>query len=119
MENQTKRLPLPGLPCPSSMFLIPVTSLSQSLIACGSLVALDQLDLYPITGPFWAFFFPFSKDPKRGSRGPVAVPWVVSQKRCCSVERHVESQGEKEEDIINHGLLKARREQGAPGSAED
>lgn len=119
MENQTKRLPLPGLPCPSSMCLIPVTSLSQSLIACGSLVASDQLDLSLSQAPFGPFFFPFSKDPKRGSQGPVDVPQVVSQKRCCSVERHVESQGEKEEDIINHGLLKARREQGAPGSAGD
>lgn len=58
-------------------------------------------------------FFPFSKDPKRGVPGPSGRAQVVSQKRCCSVERHVESQGEKEEDIINHGLLKARREQGA------
>lgn len=72
-----------------------------------------------VTGPFWAILFPLSKDPKRGSQGPVAVPQVVSQKRCCSVERHVESQGEKEEDIINHGLLKARREQGVLARAED
>lgn len=119
MKNQSKRLPLPGLPSPSSMSLLPVTSLSQRLIACGSLVALDQLDQSPFWAPFGPFFFPLSKDPQKGVPGPSGCTQVVSQKRCCSVERHVESQGEKEEDIINHGLLKARREQGALASVED
>lgn len=70
MENQTKCLPLPGLPCPSSMFLLPVISLSQRLIACDSLVALDQLDLPLSQAPFGPFFFPLLKRPQKG--GPRA-----------------------------------------------
>lgn len=73
----------------------------------------------PVTGPFWAILFSPLKRPQKGVPGPSGCTQVVLQKRCCSVERHVESQGEKEEDIINHGLLKARREQGALASEED
>lgn len=64
----------------------------------------------PITGPFWAILFSSLKRPQRESQARWLCSRVASQKTCCSIGRHVESQGEKEEDIINHGLLKAGTE---------
>lgn len=97
------------------MFQLLVPSLSQWLLAFGSLVALDLLDLPPSQAPFLSFIFPLSKDPKGGPRAQWLCSQVASQKTCCSIERHVESWGEKEEHVINHGLLKARREKQEQG----
>lgn len=65
----------------------------------------------PTKGPFLAFFS-ILKRPQGGPRAQWLSSQVALQRRCCSVERHVESQGEREEDIINHELLKARRVKG-------
>lgn len=57
----------------------------------------------PTQGPFGLSFFLFQK-----TRGGPRAQWldsqVASQRSCCPIERHVESQGEREEDIINPEL---------------
>lgn len=66
----------------------------------------------PHQGPFFGLSFFLPQKTPRGSQGPWLGSQVPLQRRCCSIERHVESQGEREEDIIHHELLKARREKG-------
>lgn len=58
----------------------------------------------PIQGPFWALFPLLFKRPQGGLSAQSLGSQVTSQRPCCPIEWHVESWGEREEDIINHEL---------------
>lgn len=96
-------LPLPMLPVPGPHTKAHCIQLFGCFVPVG---------FAPFKGPFLAFLFSSLKRPQGGPRAQWLGSQVASQRRCCSIERHVESQGEREEDIINHELLKARREKG-------
>lgn len=103
--------PHPGLPCLSCAW--PHTK-AHCIQLSGRFVPVGPA---PIKGPFLAFLFSSLKRPQGGPRAQWLGSQVASQRRCCSIERHVESQGERGEDIINHELLKARGEKGEPARA--
>lgn len=69
----------------------------------------------PHPGPLVAFLFSSLKRPQGGPRARWLDSQVASQRPCCPIERHVESPGEREEDIINHELWKNQERAGGLG----
>lgn len=63
----------------------------------------------PHPGPLLGLFSLLFKRPQGGLSAQWLGSQVTSQRPCCPIEWHVESWGEREEDIINHELWKARR----------
>lgn len=90
-------------PSPPSLRAARPLALAQRFTACSSLVALYLLGLPPPRAPFGLSFFLFQKT-QGGPRAQWLDSQVASQRPCCPIERHVESRGEREEDIINHEL---------------
>lgn len=95
------RHPLSELPGPWPWHRGPLHSALWSLCTCWAC---------PHPGPLLAFSFSSFKRPQGGPRAQWLDSQVASQRPCCPIERPVESQGEREEDRINHEGWESRQD---------
>lgn len=99
--ERPSRRPLSELPGPWPWHRGSLHSALWSLCTCWAC---------PHPGPLLAFPFSSFKRPQGGPRAQWLDSQVASQRPCCPIERPVESQGEREEGMINHEGWESRQD---------